>query len=41
MWRQLRDFRRDWGNWSQVEQLAITMVALFSLIVIAFGFAHS
>jgi hypothetical protein len=41
MWRQLKDFRRDWGNWSQIEQVAITMAAVLSLIVIAFGFAHS
>jgi hypothetical protein len=41
MWRQMKDFRRDWGSWSHVEQVAITMAAVLSLIVIAFGFAHS
>ena len=41
MWSQFRDFGKDWGSWSQLEQIAITVVAVFSLVVIAFGFAHS
>jgi hypothetical protein len=41
MWGQFRDFRKDWGSWSQVEQVAVTVAAVVSLIVIAFGFAHS
>jgi hypothetical protein len=41
MWDQMKDFRKDWGNWSQVEQVAVTVAAVMSLVVIVFGFAHS
>jgi hypothetical protein len=41
MWGQMKDFSRDWGSWSQIEQVAVTVAAVMSLLVIAFGFAHS
>jgi len=33
----MNDVRRDWNSWSKVEQVAVTLIALVSLVVVVIG----
>ncbi len=35
----MHDVRRDWNSWSTLEQVAVTLIALVSLVVVAIGLA--
>jgi hypothetical protein len=35
----MHDFRRDWKSWSTVEQVAITLIAMVSLVMVVIGLA--
>ena len=35
----MHDVRRDWKSWSTIEQVAVALTAVVSLVVVAIGLA--
>jgi hypothetical protein len=35
----MHDVRRDWNSWSKAEQVAVTLIALISVVVMVIGLA--
>lgn len=35
----MNDLRRDWESWTRVEQVAVTLTAVVSLLIVVIGLA--
>ena len=35
----MHDVRRDWNSWSKAEQVAVTLIAVISIVVVVIGLA--